>query len=304
MLRILEVAESSYYYQQQSKRQAEETTEPEDKAKSTASHPGRPLVGYSLNRALQKIGDEQIKEWLMELIAGEEEGYGYRKLTKCLQTKYGLTINKKKVYRLCKELGILKKQRQLIVKHPRRLARNRTITKVNQLWEIDIKYGYIAGENRFFYLMSIIDVYDRVIVDYHIGLSCLGSHAAYIVKRALWKRKLINSTTLPVIRTDNGPQFISHAFEQACEDLSLEHERIPPRTPNMNAHIESFHSILERDCYAKNEFSSYQHAYKVVTEFLDFYVNRYLHGSLKDMSPAQFHEMVVNMETSPFVVKV
>ncbi len=96
-----------------------------------------------------------------------------------------MIINKKKVYRLCKELGILKEQRQITLKHPRRLARNRIITSVNQLWEIDIKYGYIAGEDRFFYFMGIIDVYDRVIIDYHIGLTCEGRHAAHLLERAL-----------------------------------------------------------------------------------------------------------------------
>jgi len=235
---------------------------------------------------------------------GEEQCYGYRKLTKCLQLNYQLKINKKKVYRLCKELGILKKQRQIHARYPRRLARNRTISSVNQLWEIDIKYGYIAGEDRFFYLMCIIDVYDRVIIDYHIGLTCEGRHAAHLIERALWKRKVVNTLTKPVIRTDNGPQFISHAFEATCETCSIEHERIPPKTPNLNAHIESFHSILERDCYARNEFSSFKEAHQIVTEFIDFYVNRYLHGSLKDMPPAQFHELVINSGSSPFIIKV
>ena len=265
---------------------------------------GRPLCGYSLDSSLHRVSDEQIKEWSMELISSEEQIYGYRKLAKCLQIQHNLIINKKKVYRLCKELGILKKQRQLVAKHPRRLARNRIITNVNQLWEVDIKYGYIAGEDRFFYLMSIIDVYDRVIIDYHIGLTCEGRHAAHILERALWKRKLINTSTKPVIRSDNGPQFISNVFETACKTLSVEHERIPPKTPNLNAHIESFHSIIERDCYAKNEFNSYTEAHKTVTEFIDFYVNRYLHGSLKDMPPAEFHKIVVNMGLTPFIVRV
>jgi len=215
-----------------------------------------------------------------------------------------LIINKKKVYRLCKELGILKKQRQITLKHPRRLARNRIITSVNQLWEIDIKYGYIAGEDRFFYFMGIIDVYDRVIIDYHIGLTCEGRHAAHLLERALWKRKLLNTEIKPVIRTDNGPQFISNIFENTCQALSIEHERIPPKTPNLNAHIEAFHSILERDCYLKHEFESYTEAHKIVTEFIDFYLHRYLHGSLKDMPPAEFHEMVVNMGITPFQIRV
>jgi putative transposase len=299
VLKIIGISESTYYYNKQPK----EGTD--NKYNSADNTGGRPIPGYSLDQAGTPTSDEQIKEWLLELISGEEEIYGYRKLTKCLRSQHQLVINKKKVYRLCKELGILKKQRQIMAKHPRRLARNRTITNVNQLWEIDIKYGYIAGEDRFFYLMSIIDVYDRVIVDYHIGLTCEGRHAAHIVERALRKRKLINNTAIrPVIRTDNGPQFISNIFETGCQTLSVEHERIPPKTPNLNAHIESFHSILERDCYAKNEFISYTDAHKTVTEFIDFYVNRYLHGSLNDMPPTEFHRMVVNKTVTPFTVKV
>ena len=183
----------------------------------TNHNAGRPILGYSRDTSSNMVSDEQVKEWLMELISGEEQIYGYRKLAKCLRIQHKLIINKKKVYRLCKELGILKKQRQLVAKHPRRLARNRTIMNVNQLWEVDIKYGYIAGEDRFFYLMSIIDVYDRVIIDYHMGLTCEGRHAAHILERALWKRKLINTSTRPVIRSDNGPQFISNVFETACQ---------------------------------------------------------------------------------------
>lgn len=213
-----------------------------------------------------------------------------------------MIINKKKVYRLCKELGILKEQRQITLKHPRRLARNRIITSVNQLREIDIKYGYIVGEDRFFYFMGIIDVYDRMIIDYHIGLTCEDRHAAHLIERALWKRKLLNTQIRPVIRTDNGPQFISN--ESTCQALSIKHERIPHKTPNLNAHIEAFHSILERDCYSKHEFGSYTEAHKTVTEFIDFYLHRYLHGSLKDMPPDQFHEMVVNKGITPFQIRV
>ena len=147
----------------------------------TNHNAGRPILGYSRDTSSNMVSDEQVKEWLMELISGEEQIYGYRKLAKCLRIQHKLIINKKKVYRLCKELGILKKQRQLVAKHPRRLARNRTIMNVNQLWEVEIKYGYIAGEDRCFYLMSIIDVYDRVIIDYHMGLTCEGRHAAHIL---------------------------------------------------------------------------------------------------------------------------
>lgn len=226
----------------------------------------------------------------MDAIEGDGFAYGYLKLTYWLKRKYSLAINKKKVYRLCKELGVLKQQRKIKSKHPRKLARNHEITGLNQLWEVDIKYGYVHGEDRFFFVLSYIDVFSREIVDYHIGLHCEAIDAVDTMKRALWKRKLFEADQLPIIRSDNGPQFVSMLFESTCEQLGAEHERIPPKTPNMNAHIESFHRILEDDCLSRHEFESYAQAYETVVEFMDLYNNRRIHSSLNYLSPAEFHQ--------------
>lgn len=252
-------------------------------------HGGRPLPGYSYDKNGRKICDQQIIEWIYRLIDGEGFSYGYRKITILLKRKYHLIINKKKVYRLCKQEGLLKPQRKLKNKHPRKLARNRIVTGSNQLWEADIKYGYIHGENRFFYILSIIDVYDRMIVEHFKGLSCAGTDAAATVKRAIIRRELVDSVNKPVIRTDNGPQFISDAFEQACSELTIEHERIPCRTPNKNAHIESFHSILEDDCLSRYEFQTYAEAYEEVSDYFKFYNKIRIHGSILDMAPEDFY---------------
>ncbi len=225
----------------------------------------------------------------MEAIAGDEAGYGYHKLTHLLRQKYCLEINKKKVYRLCKELEILKHQRKIKKKHPRRLAINRTITGPNQLWETDLKYGYVAEEDRFFFILSFIDVFNREIKGYHIGLACEAKHVVQALKQALLKHGLFEKgKKLPAIRSDNGPQFVSHLFEDTCEELGILHGRIPPKTPNMNEHIESFHRVLEDDCLSKNEFETYAQAYGEVVDYMEFYNKRRLHSSLYYLSPVEF----------------
>jgi putative transposase len=99
-----------------------------DKNNRISNNPkGRPIPGYSYNLEGEKISDGQIKEWLMELIAGDGFPFGYRKLTTCLKEDYMLKINKKKVYRLCKELDILRPQRKIKKHHPRRLAKRKEI---------------------------------------------------------------------------------------------------------------------------------------------------------------------------------
>lgn len=265
---------------------------------------GRPAPGYSYTQDGKPISDEQISEWLMEWIEGEGASYGYRKLTVCLKRQHKLVINKKKVYRLCKKLGVLRPQRKLKTKYPRRLANNRVLTGSNQLWETDIKYGWIGGEQRFFFLMCMLDVFDRSIIAYHIGLSCEARHLAQITQEALMKRRLFDKEHKPVIRSDNGPQFISHLFEETCEQFGIIHERIPPKTPNKNAHIESFHSIVEQECYQAHEFETYQQAYVIVAEFIGNYNRRRIHGSLYDLSPYEYIEAVKNGAVKPKEIKV
>jgi putative transposase len=251
---------------------------------------GRPVPGYSLTNKKEKISDEQIKEWLNELICGDGFPYGYHKLTICLKEDYNLQINRKKVYRLCKELDILRPQRKIKPRHPRKLAKQAEINGSNQLWEMDVKYGYIMGTDSFFFQLSLIDVYDRSIIDYHLGLTCKSKDAVRILRNSLAKRGIGKGIKFPVIRTDNGPQFTSNLFEETVTKLGITHERIPVKTPNMNAHIESFHSILEGECYSQNEFKSFMDAYSIVMNYMRYYNERRRHGSIKFMPPVKFYK--------------
>jgi putative transposase len=278
VLRVVEVERSTYYAHV-------------NKVEIESIHrSGRPAPGLSYTVEGKPVSDEEICEWLMEFLAGEGAAYGYRKLTLLLRRRHQLVINKKKVYRLCKLMNVLRPQRKLKMKHPRVLANNRLITGSNQLWETDIKYGWIAGEHRFFFIMCILDVFDRAIISYHLGLTCEAKHLVQITQEALMKRQLFDKPAeeKPVIRSDNGPQFISHLFEDACATFQMIHERIPPKTPNKNAHIESFHSILEAECYQRYEFETYPQTYEIVTQFIQDYNQVRIHGSIYDLSPYEY----------------
>lgn len=258
------------------------------------------MPGYSLTFTGEYVDDEQIKAWLYELVEGEEHVYGYKMLAKCIRDKYNVRLSKKKCYRLCKKLGLLQKQRQRTATHPRRLPKNRVVTGANQLWQMDIKYGYVSGQNRFFFVLSIIDVFDRVVVGQYKGRTCEAKHAVITLCNAL-KDRLEPGEEMPVIRTDNGPQFVSKLFGDMCESLDVIHERIPPRTPDMNAYIESFHSLLERHLFAIRDFMTFEEAYDALDTYMDFYNNRRMHGSLMDKPPKVFSAWVKTLhDTSAF----
>jgi len=293
VLKVIKLERSTYYYNL--------TTAGKEKIKPK----GRKPKGYSIDSDNNRICDEQIKEFIMESINGDAMDYGYRKITYHFRKYYNLTINQKKVYRLCKELGILKDQRVIKSKVKRTIAVNRTVTGSNQLWEMDIKYVYIHGEDKFFYLLNLIDIFNRSIINYHMGLHCQAKDAAALLRKCLICRNLfIKGTVKPVIRTDNGPQFVSYKFSECCEEIGVAHERIPVKTPNKNAHIESFHRILEDDCLKKYEFESYADAYETINEFMEFYNNRRIHSSIKFMSPNEFYNLYFGENITNIEIRV
>ena len=108
---------------------------------------------------------------------------------------------------------------------------------------MDIKYGYIAGEERFFFIMGILDLYDREIVDYHTGLTCTGADAAFIMARGWSKR---NPAADLIVRTDNGPQFIAKDFKGFIRVVGMSHVRISPYYPQSNGKIERWPYAEER----------------------------------------------------------
>jgi len=255
---------------------------------------GRPCPGYSLTIDGRKVPDEQIEEWLMDAIEGEEGVYGYKKLTHYLKERYNLIINKKKVMRLCRKLGILLPARKAPSAYPRRMSRKHVITAPNQLWQVDIKYGSIEESGRFFFLASAIDVFDRSIVGYYRGSKCQAKDITEMLKGALSVRGITTPDNeggyAIIIRSDNGPQFLSKVFGQFCEENRVYHERIPPKSPNLNAFIESFHSVLERECYQQHDFECFEEAYYWIDQYMDFYNHRRYHGSLKNLSPFKFNQ--------------
>ena len=260
------------------------------KAKIKTKPRGREIPGYSLNKQGKKVIDEQIKNDIIELVIGDGFPYGHRKITACLKEEK--IINHKKVYRLCKKLNVLRPQRKIYHKRPRKLAKRKDITGPNQQWQMDVKYGYIAGTSRFFFQLSLIDVFDKQVKD-----------ACAIPINSLRKRGLSPMGKLPVVRTDNGPQFTAKIFEETCYKWNIIHERIPVKTPSMNAYIESFHSILEDDCYSRNEFTSFPEAYEVISnymDYMDYYNNRRRHGSINNMAPGKFYQALINKQVTGY----
>jgi transposase InsO family protein len=92
----------------------------------------------------------------------------------------------------------------------------------DQLWETDITY--IPIESEMTYLMCVKDCFTKEWQGYHFSRSCMARVAIRSVDNAVL---MAFNGTVPkglVLRTDNGPQYISHEFRNAMKlpEIKLE----------------------------------------------------------------------------------
>ena len=216
---------------------------------------------------------------------------GIDKMTTYLQRYFGFYVNHKKVARIMGAQGLLLSKPCTMKKSRKTLAFNRTITQPNQLWEFDIKYGYIAGEQRFFFVLAFVDVFSRKCVGSYIGKRCQSGDLTFTLKKAIEQSSA--DPDLLTIRSDNGPQMSSKAFYESLLKLEskLCHEFIPIRSPNKNAHVESFFSILERELLAHKYYLIFANAYENLHRWIDHYNNVRIHGSLKNRTPNEILDL-------------
>lgn len=118
-------------------------------------------------------------------------------------------------------------------------------TRPNEAWEIDIKYIYIHGERRNVFICSIIDCFTREIISYHFGKHCLKEDVKRIIDEAIDARKISLTNIKLRIRSDNGCQFISRLIREYLSAIGIEQEHIHIASPEENAYIESYHSIIQ-----------------------------------------------------------
>jgi len=139
-----------------------------------------------------KIRDDSNLCELIFKIWLDDQSLGYRMITAYLREYHDMIINHKRVRRIMHKLKImgimpkrnLSKNKHSQYKYPY-LLRNLMINKANMVWATDITY--IKLPSGYMYLMVIIDVYSRCILDYQLSNTLDASFCIECLNRCIGK---------------------------------------------------------------------------------------------------------------------
>ena len=248
--------------------------------KSTGGKPGVKASSHTWKQDGDWVENQVVIEQIKDILSQEFCCYGYENVTGELR-KLDYCINKKKVYRLMDEHNLLL-GKVIRTTGRRKFVQHRKIQASYPMEYLclDIKYVYVHGEKRNFYLLTIIDVFSRKIVD-QIFQKSIKQIDVINAFRRINNEYGIKGVT---IRNDNGSQFIANNVKQYLRTAEANQEFTHIATPEENSYIEAFHSIIQREVIERYEFSGYFDAKQTLLAHTIWYNTRRFHKAI-NMTP-------------------
>ncbi len=223
-----------------------------------------------------------VIEDIKEILSQEFCCYGYHNVTDELRA-LDYIINDKKVYRLMDEQNLLL-GKVIRSSGKRKFVQHRKIeaTRPMEYLCLDIKYIWVAGESRNYYLLTVLDVFTRIALEQIFQKSVRKIDVINVFRRINNKFGIKGVT----VRNDNGSQFIANDVKQFLRTAEANQEFTHVATPEENSYIEAFHSIVQREVIDRFEFQSFYEAKSTLEAHREWYNNRRKHKRL-GMIPAK-----------------
>ncbi len=217
----------------------------------------------------------------MKRLAAQYPRYGYRRIRVFLRRE-GHAMSRHRAHRLWRLAGL-----QLPRRRPRRrvaTSRPRPLppTAPNHVWAYDFVYdGCANGQS--LKCLTVIDEFTRECLAIDVAGSIRSKRVIEILVR------LISEHGAPsYLRSDNGPEFVSHAILEWLTSERIETALIDPGKPWQNGMDESFNGKFRDECLSIEWFRSRIEARVVIETWRRHYNHVRPHSSLNDLTPIEF----------------
>lgn len=239
----------------------------------------------------RELKKQALKERILEIYHDSHQNYGAPKITEYLK-KEGETIAEKTVGNYMRELGI---RAQYVKPYTittidsdfskelkNVLEENFYPKEPDAVWCSDITYIWtFVG---FVYLTSIMDLFSRKIIAWVLSDTL---EAKWLIE-AVKKAKETRQVTKPLIlHSDRGCQYVSKDYIHITEQMIRSYSK--KAYPWDNACIESFHALIKREWLNRFKIFDYNHAYKLIFEYIEtFYNTVRIHSHCDYLSPNEY----------------
>lgn len=248
---------------------------------------------HIVNSWKQPDPDRKWKRRITFIYHRHKGRYGYRRITDVLKEK-GHTINKKKVYRMMKQLGLkcivrMKKYKSYKGSFgkaaPNILNRNFKAEKPNQKWVTDVTEFKLFGEK--LYLSPVLDLFNGEIITY-----TLQSRPTFDLVKTMLKQALeyVKEDDELLIHSDQGWHYRMPQYQIMLKKNNVTQSMSRKGNCYDNAVIENFFGILKYEFLFLQEFDSIEHFKIELEQYIYYYNHLRIKSKLNRKSPVIYRE--------------
>lgn len=241
----------------------------------------------------QPSSDEGLKTRILAIMV-EHRSYGHRRIA------IALKLNKKRILRVMRQFRLYPKImrgkpfkpndcKQTPVTIPN-LIKGRCPIRANVIWVGDFTHVVFLG--RFLYIATVMDLYTREIIGWHIAWH----HTTDLIIQAFEDALHRRGCAPHIFHSDQGSEYVSGSYAERLRRHHVEPSFSKKASPWENGHQESWNGQFKLELGEPNRFSQVEHLIEAIHSQIYYYNHRRIHTSLK-MSPQQFyvlktHELV------------
>lgn len=239
--------------------------------------------------------DEMDKNTIT-LVMEEHPAYGTRRVA------WALGMNRKKTKRLMVKYGLkptIRRGVRLVKQNdfgrPETTVKN--VLKVlcpiqpTVVWAGDFTYLWFI--DRFWYVATVIDVFTREIVGWHIA----NHHTTSLIIDAFQDATRRTGATPNYFHSDQGSEYVSGAYESLLTSYGTAPSNSRKGCPWQNGFQESFYSNFKLELGDVKQFDHIGQLIEAIHHHIGYYNNKRIHSAHK-MPPVVFREYLKNKTTA------
>lgn len=236
-------------------------------------HPKKPPKDNALKTAI-------------ETVMQAHKAYGHRRVA------IALGMNKKKINRVMKKFSLKPKIRR--ARRPNKpddtgkkeLGKENVYLRLcpiqpNIVWAGDFTYFWFGG--RFWYLSTVIDIFTREIIGWHIA----NHHTSALIIEAFKDALKRTGKTPTWFHSDQGSEYVSGIYKLLLLGNGVTPSNSKKSSPWQNGFQESFYSNFKLELENINRFNGVGELIEAIHQQIDYYNQRRIHTALK-MPPLTF----------------